>query len=261
MERYGFVLKPLELKRISKEKIMIRIIENWGALPIQCPVESNLEFHPGKFVTVGKTLSISDGFHNDGIVDDINSSQYRYCCAKLIKKNNIYKNSKNKFEYKLNILSNESLIQDSVLIFSNVKELLYSGLELTEFKLNEFDQRKFQIIKNKIIFFENLEELYSGQNFYIYIFYVVNKCFRDSFDYGGFSESTIIGSNRATVWNKPMIYSTDMFEFEKLLTYKKYQKLYVRNGLLTNEKWNVRLESVGFLIDIDSGFNMTVYKS
>ena len=58
-----------------------------------------------------------------------------------------------------------------------------------------------------------------------------------------------------------MIYQTDMYEFEKLPTYKKYQKLYVRNGLLTNEKWDIRLESVGFLMDIDSKFNMTVFKS
>lgn len=72
--------------------------------------------------------------------------------------------------------------------------------------------------------------------------------------------STIIGSNRATVWNKPMIYSTDMFEFEKLLTYKKYQRLYVRNGLLTNEKWNNQLEPVGFILDISDEFYMTVFK-
>ena len=72
--------------------------------------------------------------------------------------------------------------------------------------------------------------------------------------------STVIATRSATVWNKPMIYQTDMYEFEKLPTYKKYQKLYVRNGLLTNEKWDIRLEPVGFLMDIDSKFNMTVFK-
>ena len=235
---------------------MIRIIENWGALPIQCPVESNLELHPGKFVTVGKTLSISDGFHNDGIVDDINSTQYRVNCAGSIGSGHL-NCTKPGYEFSVHIFKNEKLIQDTVCAFSIDSFDNFSYKDLNTFEKQNVFQYKIKINKNKIeiLNFNDCKFLPDQNSGELQIYFLYSKNIKES------NCSTIIGSNRATVWNKPMIYSTDMFEFEKLLTYKKYQKLYVRNGLLTNEKWDVCLESVGFLIDIDSRFNMTVYKS
>lgn len=216
---------------------MLRIIESYGSLPEQLPKNNKSDYHPGKFGMLTKDgVVASDGFSICGIIDDVKYSDLSCNIITRFKRsdfiidgNKIYLNIKGLGKvFGVYIFSEE--YRDLCLNISNVEkynDLIFNQIG-THISIGALDEDYVSIF---------------GKNLFIQVY--SKRITRSKI-----INNTVI-DDWITVWPKRMIAQTDQFEFEKMPTLKRYQLLYIRNGLLTNEKWTSNLKPAALFLEHD----------